>query len=874
MPTTSAFLTYTQPNNSPYIQNKIPTVLNPVTKPLFLSTDALQSLHRVTELLSGYDHGDFPFPHNWQLSATSVERGFLVSAICAEAIEEDGLGLADNAISPAKRIKLVKDEGVRDLFNALLPLLERSSVRDTIKSAQSYDSFVHPALRWLSYDAATNSLNVCQTPSCYAFLYTLFVATMGREAYAKPALRGMQASLILEMPSRESVDALNADQLYCLLYFFAESARYYFAFQSPSSDTADCSYKGLVKNFSHTKGASFYLVIRTVASDKPYSIALKDDYFNLTLQKKEIDDVMRSLEGKSESLDLFCSKVYVPFLNTKFFCYTNYRDETLLKLSPEGKNTYVYSEGRAQGDLSHMLISQFVKTECYLPSADDLEADIAHEPFLTFINEHAEQLYKVPQAYITKHVVKTASLEALNVASYVLINKIHNGEPYTLPGSREIIENIQSVLGRILGERDGSSSDAILLEIVSQETLILLDQVIGHLPDDYFAEITFLYDTCGKLSEPEQFSSIADQLYNFYRISCPIENNIPFEPNVVISVVVCALSLLSMIYIEFQKAHDQEDQLDTSYSIMEAFFKCNHVLLNRGLFLQCFSQEHIDLDFFNKTWCMPISLAGVSLNLNNYHDNRNMKPDFLFFHDHFLHAFRNSAMIDSAGKFQIHLQKIRLATCYEQVKDYLFEVKEPVNTPVGSFSFPDILNVMEVQLFNLTHESSGVPTHSRARLLPISFEHTYLEKLCTLFTQSSVATSQIKVLSKFDEIPKDLKALLPEGLQDALPHFAACSLLDVIVQFTREIYEKRVPFDVQQCVNAFYSQLELRLSQIIVFSHQWEKLIVNNILPKSFSRIALYEERQRILMLPHIQNALYSGVIDWDVGADSRMPAA
>ena len=811
-----------------------------MTPVLFLPDSLLYASNNITAFFSTYN--SYTFPHKDHFYAQRVPGGYNVSF---------------------KGKSNLEDGATRELLNRLVGLMTNGFVYHTLKNGQTIGSFVHSIMYWLSYDADSHSLSVVNAPNFFSLSNTFLLEDGEPWVYRHLYLKQMHASLLVESPR-----PLNDEQVKCVISFFAESLQHHFKYFPPHHLCEPYNFTMNIQEYLDFDADSLKLIIRSVPTDKPYSATLRDETCDQLLCKKDISGALQMLESKGTLMDFSLEKVSIDPAMQDLSCKVHVNDDGesdfIIGLYACSDNL-IYKTDIGEDSFPLKLSNK----HCYLPKWDDLSPELQKDPDLHFIKHHADLLHLLPQSYIARWLLE-APLDTLNAANAVLLHKIHSGEPYTLPGSRELICTMEGVLGRLLGVNENSSSDTELLTVVDRKTLHFLDEAAVTMKDDVRSKVEALYKCAYLLTTENANVRVHDILDQYFDLSFPAGKLGAYAPEESLYFMVCTLWLISSIYQE-SGCYENSDETERMMTLVkEGFSIYPSLMFNSSMLFLAMLQKHIDIEHFNRTNCLPLSLQGLSFHIDNCHDGTNMLPIFLYLHDIVAHPPDVNSLVERPFKLPLIASRLRFTHCFESIKNYIAKNVQRMSYHYGAFALQDFLKLFELQFFMLTHESAedqidNLTTQTRERLLSLNFKHTYLEKLNLLFHYDKDAQQKLNLFDKYDDIPDALKAMLPINGQSAFPYFAISLLLDELVHFVRSSEEEGVTFNPQVCFDAWLRHLTQQQACIAALVYKWDELQANAILPESFSAINARKERENLLMSPHVQEKLHYGVVDFDI---------
>ena len=763
------------------------------------------------------------------------------------------------------------------LVASWLGLLQETPVYNTIKNATLYGTDQPAFLNWLVYNVASDCLLVKEDIPSYVCVISTFLyagninfknCEIGRTCYDE------RYSLVLQSPRK-----VNAHQLRFLLYTFA--------------DTVNCDRPYLIDSnkvtlLGHTTtclslqdDAPLVLSLQTASPDATYEISLYDDRLAQRLRTKNIDVIMKAMEHRSEPLrfdDDFDVALFFPstiswpssILSSlrPSFSFRQLEGQVQLKLSI-CENTYErVSDGDVLTEQKRRMSEKYEEHTSYIPKADRLLAVSPDNPVLQFIQNNAIALHAIPQSYIANWLLDE-NVFTVNAAVLLLLRKIQDREPYTLPGSREIIEVMQSILAYLQGIDDALCSvpKERLLTFLNADSLCSLEKVrLGMLPNRK-KEIPALYQCLLGLSDADKVPMVREKLAETYKIVIDDSHNIAFAPQETLYVMVQVMHLLTNIYVGVSGClYEDAKRYYLDYDIwLEGVLNSPSHLLNAGIFPQFNVQKYLSIDHFIFTWGVPVNLLGVTFDKDNKHDGNNMSSDMLWTHDCYDHPLTANAIIDDEWKLDLIEERLHFTQCVRQMSQCLSNSQQVYHFCGESIEAKDLLLIFKGLIFVLLHETcSG--THTRTRVLPSSFSMPFWYKQLLFFNFNQNITSKHLLLNRlYGDFDQDLKKLLPIGEQSSVPFRLAVMLFDVLVSNMKDRYEKNEDFTVDEVLEAFQEKCLVQEKFICLLAQdkQWMLLVEHAVLPKRYALETSQAERKRLLNLPNVQALLANNTLPW-----------
>ena len=746
-----------------------------------------------------------------------------------------------------------QEEGTAKLLFCLSNLIQQSRILPIVAHAHIADGFLHHCLLWLTYSKTTRSMAIRHTPSYRSLVDTFKLACREEVSYNE-----MQARLIVEAPQ-----LLNADQLQLVLHAHADSAwhhfRTYMQGMSPRKAISDWEL-------------DFALCIK-VKSGSTYNVALHDLYYNEVLYRKDITHRMKPLEVSTQKVSSKFSKFYLFSNQTSLRVKRLSEVEYMIPLNLR-QNTFesTYCENHEVNFLvSHanrILLKQIATEDGesnYLPAVLPPSV-IQQENFgMQWVTYHPDMLHALSQKDVARWLCDTPIDIVHNVVN-MLLKKHQLGEPYTLPGSGEVITAIYYIMLFL----SKGATDEVILSVVNRKSYEVLKRVRSIMSEAQREEVLTLYKCCLCIVRLKDVPTAYLELARHYNVKFSFKPNIVYSPPATLFITIRALYLLSKLYSK-ASVGIEPFSIDPSYKL---FFDkmLNEDFLNDGIFILCMLQSFVDVQHFNKAWSVALSIAGISFNIDNMHDGSNLSPIQLFIHDVFGHEFFRNGILNHYWKLQQSTERRLLVEGEEAVLSYL-------NTSSNTFIFldkpitPQSLAYLFKHLFFLfVHEQSLASTQSSVRILPFACNRAYLDKVFVCFIKDNNKASHNLSLSAFyADFPQELKALLPIQDNSTVPYLLAYLLFVTLVHFLQDNNlqsgDMLDPNNVKQLFLAFDDKLERHERLMYFYDKNWNTLIKSNILPETFSSITNTKKRLNVLGLPNVQEMLFYAQIDRPMSA-------
>ena len=838
---------------------------------LFLSKGLLDSPTRLFGFF--FDHKDFFLGSGMHFEAFNASGGF--DLVPQEQIVTNFHHAQSKPIT-------------QQFFGACIHLLQATRVLYAVDNPQKYGTYLPPYLFWLTTRTSNtaNILRVSQslassdftvsstctpyrvsglsqralalkhTPSSSSLFYTFLLAA-GYKYERLP----MDARLILNVPSSTS---LNEEQLLCVLNLFANSVRHYFKSLSYDFDVGGEETNYIFDPIDDPE-ARLEMLVRYVDDDQPYTILLKDMYFNEVFFTRNIHSIMKVLDGVAKPISFDSGMVTgynIPCTSLKDGKY-------LLTLKVFGNTycEYIANFSSAQFfklDAFVLKDPQFyLSTETSLPKCSDYSSSIA----MCFEKEPTS-LYFLPQSSLAQWFACT-SVDSINVACVNLLSRIQAKKPFTLPGSAQIIQTIKHIIGYILGYK--SVNHKLITRVMNEKSMPILDLVRKSCLQSENKErkdaLAFLYACCEALPTPKSFVKLRSQLLQKYNIVDYVAHDIPYPAYETACVITHSLDQLSESYHAVHSSRQQE---------RGSVLYCD-LLINRGILPLFLLQSEIDIPMLNRAFSLPLALIGITFDVDNLHDGKNMYADAFWQHDYLSHMFIGNTMLDTFWKSVQNFERRILIGNIELVRTLLLEhLSNSIDFLAEKITYEDLLKALDLLIFLLTHEYSGMYTNTRARILPSAFSHNYLEKIKVYFQPLwGISPDELDLDGMYSDFPEEFKKLLPLKGSNSLTYFVAYVLFDAILEQVQHFmpnFEALNDLTAEHLFASFEKKLASEEKLLYLYERNWKRLIDKGTLYEECVQIKSTSARLRALTLPHFQERVRKEVIDWSLESTSSLP--
>ena len=793
-----------------------------------------------------------------------------------------------------------KDDVAFELVEQWVALLQGGFVYRVLHNVHKQGAKKPLFLYWLSCDVASEQLSQVRNPS-YVSVVNTFYAACYEDFYlhSTSQVKCIEAKLTLECARLPTFD-----QMQIVINQFVEPLKHEYKYL-PYVNKVQC-LKAEIREFNDRYNYCD-LYVKKNASHKSYSISLLDLNTDEYLYKeKDIGSIMLPLErgcGGGSIIPYAKNRIVLKPWLEEFTCqHENFEEENVyykLTLKSLG-NTFEYKSSYSDGCKTEV-IAQLNRIKSTFP--DHIESKFAvkyrwqvidqlnklsiapndkrsravkncsDEVMLHCLQTEACNLHTLSQESFAQWLT-SAPLSELNAFVLALLSKHQSNEIYRLPACIEVIEQAQSLLAYLL---DAKSSALVegerLLSILDKESLEVLTQAKSHITHAMRSKIDMLHKCCGWLSQAEKIQDIR----NFFQSEYPnvrfLKNySMAYSPEESCFVLVASLHVLSDLYHAFGK-RCRGRNIFLGYDRLLDGQKLPDTLLNDNVLLQFVLQRYVKREHFINSWCIPISVGGISFSMHNHHDNVCFYPYGLVMHDYFYHAYYISSSIERPWKLVNDAQRMQLTEHLYQVYSLLMQQKESVCFLEEQVSLKEVLHVSSFLLFYLFHETSTKNTNTRARILPCSTSKAFLEKKHAFMENKYSSTFNPSYVTQYLDLPEDIKSFLPikseVTVHNTLPYAIACWLFDVVVEQGQTCYREKHAFDVKGAVKAFKQYLKWHEERIYLFEKNWAILIKKGIVFENLRDISDKTLRCLYLTMPIMQERIYCAAYNWDLEANA-----
>ena len=758
------------------------------------------------------------------------------------------------------------------LLNRITNVLQDTCTSYVLQQAR-VDNTAHVprCLRWLAFSVETQTLTATSTPS-YRELHHTFDF-----AYGIDRTLPMEASLVLEVPKWP-----NADQLEYVFKTYGETAWHYFK---------SChSYKNPIADIDDTIGFNFNFRLIKAEDSRAYRVKLLDAYYDRKLYDLDIGDRLQALEASPCTVDY----------DRSFLKFLDYTLNNLIRVSDSEFSLQLYTKSELAGEfnisesgpallqMERIRRIQLQENSC-LPQAIGLSKGVYDEcSILRYIHDNPIRLAYLGQSDFARWLLE-ASLEDINTAVLILLKKDENGGAYTLPGSREIILSVHTIMSYLCDDKNNPSvHEKDLRSIIKEETIEALRAIRETLSSKYKKDAKLLQSCSELLSDASAINEVRAQLSSRFALQFPSKHQIAYAPAEATCVIVQSLHLLSRIYaghldgFDFYGS-DSDSDSDTlslhsddlkNYN-PDYFYESGvqldlerivkHNPLNAGLLMHCMLKSLVDVKHLNRSYSLPLGIATISFDLNNQYGGQNISPIHLFVRDYYDGEFAVDSMLNHHWKLVQNEERRILVRYYEALASHLIEEKQTFDF-LGTSVKSKAISYMFTHLFSVfVRQTALFDSAAGGRFLPSGRNGSYLEQSLIFFAGSDDPMKHIEL--DLDEVfasySDEFKALLPVGKNSSVPYLLTCLLFENFVRFLQHMPlqdledQSNKGKHIGQLLSDFRVKCQKHGLLMERFQWNWQLLIENNLLPNVCEGITDVAERFRILGLPNVQQLLY-----------------
>ena len=780
----------------------------------------------------------------------------------------------------------------------LVSLLQASIVRDIVGNHKKMDTFLLHYMYWLDVTDSVDSKNsrrsliIKHLPSCASLVQTFLVA-LARGQSDLP----VHGRLILEVPKGK----VNREQLDYVLNKFAETAYQHFKTLSNAftKATKSCNFLFSPVNYDTSK---LELVFQRVAEDKPYIISLWDVFFDELLFRQDIDQPMQFLAGSATPILCAQNSILLPqfrYSDSVLEASDEVSGDTLpfgLVALPNDKltdrsvfrlvlpckqvahdrlcitvkfsgNTYPDQHLSLAKDIKNQQVQKMLLSQKnplhFIPPIEPQIVNCSTSLITNYFHHQPDRLHAISQSDFAAWLLNTP-IKEVHFAMQSLFGKVQDAKAFTLPASAQVVSIMQGFMEYLLGI--GDTDDAFVAKYLKDSTSLPLLQKaraamvnVDSLDDSVRQMQNALraLHACSKaLSLQEQCADGSFSLEKAFNVQFEQQTyKIAYPPHQTAFLMAKFLELLTKVYDFSSGAAIEDDSMSRYYD----------ALICKGSLPFFMLQFEVDIPHLNKATCLPVEVVGVTFDKNNHHDGLNYTPARFWGHDYFFHPYYINTFIDALWKWQQNYERVVLMHNIEQVRAQLASNVDSFTFVNESISPNSLLQAFDLLIFLLMHETYGViNTHTRARITPFSFPHTFLEKVRAYFSNVDLKFPyKLELEYLFEDFTDDMKALLPLRGNSSFLYFATCLLLDTVVEETRNVMPEREEVPVLDMITAFKQKLLKQEDLLYLYEDNWESLVNIGILYKNCASITNIDERLRVLALPHMQERLRNEIIHW-----------
>ena len=780
----------------------------------------------------------------------------------------------------------------------LVSLLQDSLVKDAVENHQKIGSFLFHYLYWLdvtdSVDSNPSEPSLCisHLPSCSSLMHTFLLARHRGQANLP-----MYGRLILEVPKGK----VNREQLDYVLNKFVETAYQHFKTLS-SSFEEDIKSNNFLFSPVNYDTSKLELVFQRVAENKPYIISLWNVYFDELLFISNIDQPMQLLEESSTPIMYAQESILLPQFRYSALslevsdeiscdtlpfglvalprhkladcsvyksvlpCKQITHDQLRVTLAFIG-NTYpdqqIFFASEAMKQQAQKMVLSQKNLMRFIPPIERQFVNCTTSLITSYFHHQPDRLHAISQSDFADWLLNTP-IKELHFAVQSLLSKVQDGKAFTLPASAQVVSIMQGFMEYLLGI--GDVDDAFVAKYLNDSSSLPLlqkarvamvnvdsfDDSVRQMQNDLRA-----LHACSKaLSFKEQCADASFSLEQAFNVQFEQQTyNIAYPPQQIAFLIAKFLELLTKVYDFSSGADIEDDSMHQYYS----------ALVCKGSLPFFMLQFEVDIPHLNKVTCLPVEVVGVTFDKNNHHDGLNYTPARFWGHDYFFHPYYINTFIDALWKWQQNYERVVLMHNIEQVRAQLANNADSFTFVHESIGPKQLLQTFDLLIFLLMHETYGViNTHTRARITPFSFPHTFLEKVRAYFSGIDLKSpNKLNLRNLFEDFTDDMKALLPLQSNSSFLYFATCLLVDTVVEETRNAMPEREEVLALDIITAFKQKLLKQEDLLYLYEDNWENLISVGILYENCADITNIDERLRVLAQPHVQERLRNEIIHW-----------
>ena len=795
------------------------------------------------------------------------------SDLCVKGERVQAFGKTNGFILTVGDSTTLHDHAIDNTFVVMelfMGLLQYSPVHHAVRNSSQYNSsgpllFLH----WLYVDDTTDQLKAKSVPVYTALVNTFYAAasnffdSKSDDSSFTQACKGftkhlgvIDAQLILKAPTLP-----NEEQFKLLIAAFGDTANYEFKYLLPTLND-EGKVREVVEYFNNTNESTLVLRVQKVSKHSPYTIALREQNFDIVVYEHDIDRIMQLLANSSDSISSNVGSFSLPP-----WCKT-FELTPLSHDDPEQGYTVPLfirlNTAEAFIDTPYELLffkrictlqQKRLRNELFIPLTlfgAEYDGDIA-----AYVHSNACKLHTMEQQALASWMLG-ASHKSLATFVHSILGRHHNAQPYTLPASQQVIQHASLILGYLLNGEGLVVNAQDLLSFLDDDSLRALTVARAQMSEYVRDKVRSLLYCCSALSYPEKMEEVRAKLKEL----CPNASftrsyNIAFAPEETALCSAYTLYLLSKVY-------------DLYGGIVFSYSDCPpEVLLSSSVLLLFMLQSFVQVDHLTKAAACSLSLTGVTFNIRNYHDGIAFDPYFFFLHDHLIHPFYINFGLDSYSKGLVMAYRLYVSEHFEMLFSLLRNSSTTCTFLGEEVSMQNMLEVLKGLYFFIMHENSTVSTTARMRILPFYCGKAFLDKKHMMFDASKAESVNcfLSLDKAFTNLPPKLKALLPIARQSTFPYALACWMFDSIIEESRLSFQKDTAFDMSQVEQSFLEKLEQQTSIIKTLETQWDKLYSSGLITKAMHDVTSKQERYRLLASPKNQARLSYGVINFDLRA-------
>ena len=771
-----------------------------------------------------------------------------------EADEQYFLITAEASGPLVKTVRQLYKECTREFLSRMVDLLMQSKLHDTLYNAKRYHLFVPDYyLKWLDVDDSTGKLQLDHYPTYISLTQTLMKAANPTDFKAIANIGNSKAQIIVDVPK-----PINAEQLKCLVSTYAEPLSFKFHWALSNA-----------KNLSPEDELPLKvdLIIRSIEEDvdrSGYEITILDVDSDEIVSELCIDDIMKPLEKSAPPLAFDAPSIKLGHYLREIPCERNASNDVVLHFLPRNNlEEFEFSPDFnivLDAQLTKIVRKQAEKTH-FIPHS----ATLVHnsDPILHMVRDNAQMLHTVPQTSLAEWL-RSADLQVINNAILLLLGKVQNHEPFTLPGSRDIVEAMQCFLYFCLYGKSASIADKKrLAKVVNKTSMLDLRQARFLMKKSLYAQVKEMYLCCLGLSNAHNLPAIRHRLEEKSGIVFSNSMNIAYDPQVTMHMMIRFTEIITKVYCSCSDINSAYTNYKIEGGINRWFRKklLTKHMLNDGLWLQFMFKGLVDLPHYNRTWFAPTTLIEFSFDMINMKGRDLLSPSTLCLRSLFEDAFYANAIIDSPWKSLLNQRRLQTTIQVEDACASLLESCSFIEVDGKYVTTQNLLAVFELLFYVLTHEY-GSENRTRMRILPESLGYDFLTKKHLLFYPFHFELSE-----DFKHLSVGLFDLLPFNSTNFETYYLASLFFDSIIQCSQDAFYEQANFEPSDAIERFDSnfQNQYEFLTLLASEKNWSMLKEQRILPNYSLNITDMTTKERVALLSfwHYGYFFHFGNISW-----------